>query len=822
MASTKAPQAWPLLWITLLAGITWPFAPLHPQDLDIENELQASDSLAPKITSITIRGNKNVPPEAIYSKIPYRVGQVFKPQLSSRLIRSLYGMGYFKPTIQVGVQEIGPQEVEVIITLEEKDIVEDVVFEGNANLKREEIEKQINLPDLRGVEQEELDYLAQSLQKLYQTKDYHNAQVTAKIISTDDGRARVCFTIDEGARSYIKEVIFKGNCQIPSQKLRKLIFTRPEWLFGFIDKAGSYQPEAIQHDRYVIEHFYKSNGYIHAHVDNVTVERDPNSACHFIITFYLTEGEQYTIGSISAEGNDILSEAEIVQRTMIRPGDLFSSENLRQTLEMFRQLWGQHGYIFADTDYGIDVNEENRTVDLSFTTTLGDPVHLNRITIEGHRRTREKVIRRELTLNEGDLLTTRAMDESRANVERLGYFDPRTGVNWKINRISESEADLELILQEIKTGSVYADLKFGGDGADFSSPARSIQLVFGARNTNLLGTGIRYNASASFSAQDRQLALSVINPWLFDWPLQGGIDLFHRTSTYSDFRHVKESPRERLTGGSLSLGFNSSWLGGMNLLFDTGAESISYQNKIEGLAPLEDRSKAFSTSFQTLIDRIFHPGVLVWTSAQAVQDYRNNPVTPNRGYIWTSALKLGLPYTDNGFGFIKWDADAHWYTPIINEYDLIMHLHGHMGIVQELGNHIIPYRELYHIGGPASVRGFTFGQIGPTLFGDSIGAKKAFWLNAELLFPVTRDFNIVGLVFYDGGAGWDTPFVDHIDRVKPGLLKSNQFNFRQSIGFGVKIRSPMPISIAVGFKLDHHKRLRESASEIHFTSAVDF
>ncbi len=824
MASTRTLQAWPWILIILLAGIiTWPSAFLHAQlSQEIAPETPTPQTF--KIANIIIKGNKNVPDEAIYTKIPYRVGQVFKPQLSSELIRSLYGMGYFKPNIQVSARVLSPEELELCITLEEKDIVDEIVFEGNKSLKREEIEKQLQLPDLRGVEEEELDYLAESIQKIYRAKDYHDAQVSAEIVPGENNRAKIRFLIIEGPRSYIREVHFVGNKCVQSNKLRKLIFTRPEWLFSFLDKSGSYQPEATKHhDPYVIEHFYKSNGFLYARVDDVKVERDPKSPCHFIVTFYITEGEQYMVGSVSAQSNELCSEAEILDRIPITPGDLYSSEAIRQTLEILRQLWGQQGYIFADIDVKFDkIDEERRTVDLQFLSTLGQPVLLNQINIIGHRKTREKVIRRELTLTEGSLITTRAMDDSRANVERLGYFDPRSGVNWKISRLSDSLADLDLMLQEVRTGSIFADIKLGGDGSDFQSPARSIQIGVGAHDTNLFGTGIRYNASAYVSRQDRQIALSLINPWLYDRPIQTGIDLFHRTSTYTDFRHVNEAPREELTGGSASLGFNTSFFGGMNVLFDIGAERIKYKERVIGHPPLEERSQDFTDAFQTAIDRIFQPGDLLWTSAQAVQDYRNNPITPNRGYLWSSVFKVGIPLQTNGFGFIKWDADAHWYTPLINEYDLILHLHGHMGIVQELGKNIVPYRELYHIGGPATVRGFLFGQIGPTIFGDSIGAKKAFWMNAELVFPITRDFNIAGLVFYDGGAGWDTPGASSIDGIKQGLLKNNNFNFRQSVGFGVKIRSPMPMSIAVGFKLDHRKRLSENVSEVHFTGAVDF
>lgn len=765
------------------------------------------------IRKIIIQGNKYVPTEAIRAKIPYREGSAFNLQKSSDLIRSLYAMGYFKPNIKVSVEEFSPTSIDVYISLEEKRIIDEIIFEGNKNLKRDEIDKKALLAELRGIDQNDLSRIAQQVKELYVSKDYHRAEVGYELVPVSDDRAQAKFIINEGDRSAVKQVIFCGNKSIPSKKLRSLIFTREDWLFGFLTKSGSYQPEAIEYDKYVVEHYYKSNGFLHAHVDTVDVQTDPQNPCHFIVTFYITEGDQYLINNISAQGNDLLTEEQILSRINIRPGELYSSEKIRQTLELLRLVWGEYGYIFAEINPGIEPDEACKTVNLSFTTNLGCPVDCNRITITGNLRTQENVIRRQLTVNEGSMLTTRDMDDSKERVERLGYFDQRNGVNWKITRLNESCADLDLVLKEVKTGRLFMDLKLGGDAADFQSPSQSLQVGIGARDINFRGTGLRYSASAYFSRQDRNIALNVVNPWLFNQPYEIGFDIYHRSSTYQEFKHVNSPPKEHDTGLGGTFGFATNALGGVLCNFGLGFDSITYKNRI--LANPPDKN------FQSLIDRLFQPGNVLWANAVIVQDYRNNQLTPSRGYLWTSSFKIGIPHENNGFGYIKWDADAHWYTPLINEFDLIFHLHGHLGLINEISNFNMPYRELYHIGGPATVRGFLYGQIGPSFRNDSIGAKKAMWMNAELIFPVTKDFGIVGLVFYDGGAGWDTPSRD-IAQLPPDEIKNNQFHFRQTVGLGIKIKNPTPISIAIGLKLDRNKRSGESASEIHFSSSVDF
>ena len=164
--------------------------------------------------------------------------------------------------------------------------------------------------------------------------------------------------------------------------------------------------------------------------------------------------------------------------------------------------------------------------------------------------------------------------------------------------------------------------------------------------------------------------------------------------------------------------------------------------------------------------------------------------------------------------------DASWCTPLIAEYDLIFYLHGHMGLIGQINNGNVPYRELYNIGGPSTVRGFTFGQIGPQIFGDPLGAKKAFWVNVELRFPITSDMSIKALVFYDGGAGWD-PVNESSASIRDSTT-NKFFNYRHAVGIGIRLTQPAPVKIDWGFKLDRNKRLGEKIDEVHFTMTQEF
>ena len=831
--------------ISPATGKALPPAPVnkHPQPQEPEAiEDQLEDLSFKKIASISISGNNQVTQEALLARIPYRVNDVFNPTKTGDLIRNLYDLNYFNNVV-VDVEDLSDTTVALHIAVEEKKKVEAIVYEGNDHLTADEVEKKLKLSEIPAMDEDEMGLYVEQIKKLYAEKNYHAVTIKTALVPTENGAYKAIFTIGEGQKAVVKRVLFKGNTCISSRKLRNNIFTREDWLFGFLNKAGSFQPEMLEYDKYVIENFYQSNGYLTARVVDVTVDIEP--VCQDItVTYEIEEGAVYTVKSVSAPGNDILTEQQLLSFIPLKPCTLYSKELIRQTMEVLRNVWGRFGYIYADIEPVIVPNFEDKTVDITFNSDLGNKIFLRRISILGNCKTRDYVIRRMLTLCEGQLLSTPAMEQSKGRVESLGYFDQQNGVEWKITKVGENLVDLDLLLKEIKTGRVEGQIGYGG--ADPQSPSTSLRLGLGVSDRNLFGTGIRANVSANWSRQDHGFTINVYQPWLFNRPVGGGVGMYHKKSIYEDFKNVSNAPQETLTGGDGQLMFLLPYCPDVSTSLTGGIERISFQKGI--LAERGTRNDKQNDLLQSFINRRFISGTTGWVSAIFGQDFRNHPVFPSRGYNWSFATKVGIPARDrcnrgrnghchednncscnpgNGLGYVKADFDATWLTPLIGEYDLIFLLHGHAGFVRPLFNANIPYRELYNVGGPGSVRGFEFGQIGPQIFSSSVGAQNAFWVNAELIFSIMKDQSIRGVVFYDGGAGWDTPITKYqkellLDPINTNALTNNRFRYRHAIGFGIRLTNPAPIRIDWGFKLDRNKRLREKFYEVHFNMSQDF
>jgi outer membrane protein insertion porin family len=779
-----------------------------------------------KITHIDVRGCSIINPNVLASKA-LSPGTLMKDAILQvpPAIARIFALDHFSD-VRISVKKSGENEATLVIAVEEDPRLSQITFKGNKHLKLSDIEPVTGHKEWKTVNDFKLEALVHKIEKLYQSRSYPHAKASWTTSKDDKNSVAVEIQVDEGKLAHVRRVQFTGNDMIASQSLANQVYSKEVWPFSFMDRSGIYSTEMINVDKLVIENVYQNNGFLEGHVKDVITEQG-RSKSDVDLTFVIEEGPQYLISNVEVTSSDILTKEEARALIPLAEGQLYSRERIRQAMEILRTACGNRGYVFADITPSFLPNRENKTVAISFAIEGGEKMFMRRVMVTGNRKTCDYVVRRVLNFDEGDLLTSAAMDGARSRIERLGYFDQRGGVSWEIAKINESQADLILKLQEIKTGKFQARLGFGGDDmgrrgfTPVDSPGRNMRIGLSIGDINFLGRGISYTAQGSYSKRDRALSLSIFNPWLFNRPFGGGADVYHRKMRYDDMRNVKQAPLETTTGGGVMVSYLSPEWYYINTTSGLGYDNIHYTRPEVRAAP-----PGMEVEFQALLDRKLQSGDLVFLTGSIEQDRRNHPTMPNRGYHWTVYGKLGLgPHHRvnplglcESFGFFKTEFDAHWYTPLINEYDLIFHMHGHLGLVGAINNRAIPFKELFHIGGPGTVRGFTFGQISPSVFGDSVGAQYGFFINSELLFPIRKDNSIRGVVFYDGGAGWHTP-----DMAYSNLpVRNNNFEFRHAVGVGIRMTVPTPLRVDIGFKLDRKKRAGERLEEIHFNMSHDF
>ena len=808
---------------------------IYPKTIDFEKRHIIQEEKR-KIKNINISGNKIITKDSIIHRLPLKVGDIFNINYTSTMIKNLYKSGYFHQ-VKIYAEPINDTHINLYIIVQEKSRLKEITFTGNKAVSTKEFKEELKIANMPTLVQEELVPMTSKIRKMYQKKNYHQAQITSSIIPLEDDTVSAEFKIDEGKKSYLTRINFKGNKHVSSKKLKRIIMSKEDWILGMLDHSGSYNPEMLEGDKYMIEDSYKSNGFVHAKALAVDVVHNPKTG-NYELTYNIVEGDRYIIKSIDAPGNDILSEEQLKRVIPIFTGQYYSQEKIRTAIDNLKIIWGEYGYIFADIDPEININEEDKTVSIVFHADLKSQVKLNRLTIKGNKKTKDKVLRRNIILDEGELITNRKMEISKGRVSVLNYFDPKNGVNWKTTKIDDTHADLDLLLKEVQTGNFNFNLGYGGSPSNKQSPSTGLNFTCNVGDRNLFGSGISTSAAAEISKRYRSINVNLVDPWFADKPIRGSLNGYVKKSEYDSVGIAQEPPFERSVGASASLGYMTGKLNGILIEGVLSYEKINYDNKVMASKGLG----AQKTLAQIILDQNFQAGSQVSLICNLSQDKRDGVVFTTKGHQWAWVNQFSLPAqtieserqeidTDEAqvrlsrFQYYRSELDVTWYTPLINEYDLVLCVHGNAGLIYKFKDKQIPWKSVYHIGGPTTIRGYLYGQVGPMWRDTSLGALKAFNVNVEFIMPLSSNLNTRAVVFYDGGAGWDTPYYQKIINEDPAFareIQNNNFFYRHSVGVGIRMKSPSPLQVDFGIKLNPCKKFRKHLTELHLNVEHSF
>lgn len=773
------------------------------------------------IKDIIVTGSKITSIEAILRRVPYRQGKLFDPRLSAEAINNIFSMDNFTQ-VELEGEKLSDTEMNLYINLIEKKAVASLVIQGNQKLSLSKIKQKVPLDKVVMIDEKSAHALAQQIKHCYSEEQYYHTKVTPVLKNADDNSEKVAlsFVIEEGTKGRLVHVEFRGNKNLSDRLLRSHIHSREDWLLAFSDGSGRYHPDAVEMDKRIIERMYYNHGYLMAKVVKTDVIFSSDNA-QITLIFRIQEGEQFRLDKVNVVTEEVLSEQEILDRIGIQSGDVYVYDKVALAIEVIKNLWGEKGYIFADVYPQVKPDEATRTVSLTFQVSKGEKLFARRITIMGNRATRDKVIRRQLDIVEGDLITMQALESSRQMVEYLSFFE-RGGVDWKIHKIDNDLADLDLIVNETKTGDFNFALSYGSQNE--ANPHKiTSSLSLSKRNFRGLGYDIggiiQANASRHTLLNFKQAEFHFINPHLFDSDVEGAFFAYYKTEEHDQFYGFKRNPIQNILGTNARIGFRLPQLGrNTQVVVDLGVEQL-WSNRLDIKDELTN-SKIFSENqaFQAFFNKTFQEGLIEWIGLQIEKDVRNHRIYPSEGYRIAASVKCAPSLINGTFSFLKTDIEASYYASLIGRDTLVLALHGKIGNIQTISaTRTIPYRELFQMGGQNTVRGFIRGSIGPAWdFGQGrtapLGSRHSVQFNSELIFPLIPDYSMKAHLFYDAGAGWSPPRDAIIGSIP--IIREN-FDLRHSVGFGLNILRPTAVKIDWGYKLDRKKKYDESPHEFH-------
>lgn len=727
-----------------------------------------------RIKLIEVAGNRKIDTAMILSKISLKEGDLFSPEQVREDVKTLYRMGYFD---RVEVESEGFEGgVALTFRVHEKPFLIDVVYEGNENIDKDKLKEKVPVKTDTFLDMEEISSYVNKIKKVYEADAYYSAEVTPVIQLISEDQAVLTFLIKEGERAYVRRVRMTGNKAFTDKELKKQIETSKYfWLTSWLTESGRYKEETLQADLDRLREHYLNHGYLEVQVaaPKVTLSEDKE---WFDITIPIVEGDQFRIREIRYQGNALFETERLADRTKSKEGEIFNRGQIRQDIMSMVDLYGERGYIFANVVPQLSPNIEDKTVDVSFQVTEDDPVKVREIHITGNDKTRDKVIRREIRVNEQELINTRLLRRSFQRLNNLNFFE---NIEIVPEQVEPGWVDLEVKVKEKPTGTFSI-------GGGYSSVDRFIAMTEVTQG-NLFGRGQLLRAKAELGGRRTTYSLTFREPYLFDSNISGTTDLFNSVRDFSSYQ-------EKRVGGDIVLGRSfGEYVNG----------SVSYTLEtlnifdLRRVPAVDDAGNATGATVPDpdIPEQVVRQAELGKTLTSALgfslsRDTRDFIFDPTSGSRNSISLEYAGTFLGGDNDYYKVIVDSSRYFPLWREH--VLSIHGRFGYAAAIGDKELPVGERFYVGGINTVRGFKFGKAGPiTSTGEIIGGNKQLYFNVEYLIPLVPEAKIKWLFFYDIGRAFDDSEAIRFSEL------------RQGAGFGIRWISPVgPLRLEMGANLD--------------------
>ncbi|MBZ4335377.1 outer membrane protein assembly factor BamA [Corallococcus sp. AS-1-6] len=725
--------------------------PLASSPDDEDTNVSPSD----RVVEIRIEGNRRVESEAVRRALRTRVGDPLTR--SAEDLRAIWALGYFTD-VQLLAQRMA-NGIAYVVRVVERPVIRAVQLQGNEELSADDLKEQLELKAGAILDIEAVRATQKKIQEKYVEKGYFLAEVTYRLDPVENGAAvNVVYVINEHSKVMVKQIVLQGAEKVSPEELKATMITKEGGFLSFFTGEGTYREEAFQRDLAVIQIAYYDRGFINVRIDKPTVQLSADKR-DIYITLHITEGESYDIGKIDFAGDLERPPEELLKLMKSRPKQRFNRGQLSTDISAISDVYFDKGYAYANINPVTSVNAEDRTVDLTFDIQKGPLVNIERIDVVGNTKTRDKVIRRELRVYEGELYNGTGVKRSRERVTALGFFE--TVEITQHPGSSDNAIVLQVEVKEKATGTFQVGLGF--------SNVENFIFTAQVSQNNFLGWGQSVSASAQISGLRSLVQLSFYDPYFLDTNYLLSAEFFRVQADYEGF--IRNS-----TGGTISLG---------RQLVDDVLATVGYSREYVDV-------QAGQGIGAVLLANQFQSGVTSALRLSVSFDRRDNRLFPSRGFIHYGSVETAPSFLGGTFLFNRYTAYSRLYFPM--PLGFVFKTNATLGYVQQLdSSKPLPISELYYVGGINTIRGYYLRSISPTLLvprADNpdanvtefrVGGNKQLIFNFELEFPIFEKAGLRGVLFYDAGNAFGSNekfFEDRQDKLPLGLFHSAGFGFR--------------------------------------------
>lgn len=724
------------------------------------------------IKDIRIEGLQRVSIGAVFNILPLESGDEIEDSQLAQVARLLFKTGNFK---DVALYREGDT---LIVRVSERPSINSIELEGNKSIESENLLEglgQAGLSEGSVFQRATLDRIKLELERQYTAQGRYAAKVQPEVTPLPRNRVKIHIKIKEGDVATISGIDIVGNEAIDDEALLDEFELKKSHFTSFFKGDDKYSRERLSGDLETLRSYYMDRGYVNFTIESTQVSVTPDKS-EVYIAINVSEGEVFKVNEVKLSGDLKVKEEELKRLLLVQEGQTFSRQLVTLTNELITKRLGNEGYTFANVNGVPSLNEDDKTVDVTFYVDPGARVYVRRVNFYGNVKTRDEVLRREMRQMEGAWANGQLIENSKVRLERLGFFK---GVNVETPKVpgSNDQIDVNYTVEEQPSGSISASLGYQ-QGSGF---------VFGASisQSNFLGTGNKVSFSLNRSDFRNSYTFSYLDPYFTPDGVSRGYSLFFQETDIDDNSTISSWAMDRF-GGNINFGYPISEIS--RLTFALGYENVKIF--ASDRSPLDVWEWVGYDQFASELENKNTQSEdynLFTVSGRWSASTLNRGVFATRGYSQSLALEASMP--DSEIEYYKLNYRGERYFPLTKTWTL--KLRGNLGYGDGYGeNDKLPFFEHYYAGGFGSIRGYEDRSLGPrerqspSDFGDenAIGGNLLVEGAMEFIFPVpfVKDKRSIRTLFFiDGGNVFDTL------RDDDGNIDFDTDEFRYSFGVGL-------------------------------------
>lgn len=729
----------------------------------------ASLSAQEIIEKIEVIGNDRISQDTIIYYLSSREGDFYNEALLKKDFKVLWSTGFFS-NLRIEEQD-GTRGKIIRIFVEENPVIKNVVFRAGKKVKENDIVNKLKEKD---------EYIAahshynpyrvqkakKTIKELLEDKGLQAARIEAELVTRANNEVDLVFRIDEGARLRVGEVVFVGRTKIPDSFLIEAMKdNRQHNLINWIANKDVFKKNKLEDNLAEIKKKLQEYGYMEATVGEPRIEEITRKNVLFSkqkmmrIVIPVEPGHVYRTGEIKIEGNKFFTTRYLRTLVKLQPGEIYSSKKREKTVESMGESYRNFAFLYAQIIPVENLDPRNKVVNVTFNIQEGEVAFLRRLEFKGNTFTKDKVLRREFLLREGDRFSLAVFKDSLLRLKQLGLVDVEKEPDIKPDPEKPSQIDVILNVKELQRNNIQFTAGYSGYEGTF--------IAFSYSTVNFLGTGETLDLTLQHGKRVKNYSFGMSQPYIFDKPMTLGFNVFDRKITIP-YLYNQFAKGIRLMFGTRVYGY---WRFNLN---------YSFQKQIMEIPSYEDEQGQ-----QYYYNPYFYPGKYFVSALEPIL-YRStidSPLTPSRGTMYNLAFRFAGSFLGGDVHLYRPRLEFARYQPLFSNH--VLGLHIEYQFIKPIGDHEVPYWERFFLGGEQSIRGYEYFTIGPRDEKNIlIGGVKSLVLNLEYIVPLGGP--LYGILFYDAGNA---------------LLQSEKFspkNMFTSAGLEVRVFVP---ALRVPFRL---------------------